>query len=384
MRGTRRKQPPDMPETKLSPSENPDAFFTTILNALAQGKTLTSAEAEAAFGIIMDGTLSAERIAAFLMGLRVRGEGAGEVLGAVTALRNRMIPVPQVPTDTIDVCGTGGDNYGTLNVSTAVAFVLAALGVPVAKHGNRAVSSRAGASDVLLALGVPLLADPAELSRQLNLHKLVFLAAPHHHPAMRHAAPVRKALGIRTLFNLLGPMVNPAGVRHQLIGVFAAEWLHLVVDVLHRLGSERVWAVCGQPDGETQGIDELTLAGPTRVVALENGSTHSLVVHAEMAGLPYAPVSAIRGGDAQHNAQALEALLRGAHGAYRDTVLLNAACALHVAGRRSILQGLQPDPQAFRECVADVSRVLDNGAALAVLNGLRTSSSGTHAQDMTG
>ena len=218
-----------MPQVTPSPTENPDAYFTTILNALAQGKTLTDTEAEAAFGIIMDGTLPTERVAAFLMGLRVRGENAGEVLGAVTALRRRMISVPQVPEGTIDVCGTGGDNYGTLNVSTAVAFVLAALDVPVAKHGNRAVSSRAGASDVLLALGVPLLADPAELSRQLNQHKLVFLAAPHHHPAMRHAAPVRKALGIRTLFNLLGPMVNPANVRRQLVGVFAPEWLPLVV-----------------------------------------------------------------------------------------------------------------------------------------------------------
>ncbi|MFT9331780.1 MAG: anthranilate phosphoribosyltransferase [Acetobacter persici] len=373
-----------MAEITLSPSADPDVFFTSILNTLAHGKTLTSAEAEAAFGIIMDGTLPAERVAAFLMALRVRGEDAREVQGAVTALRNRMVSVPHVPADTIDVCGTGGDNYGTLNVSTAVAFVLAALGVPVAKHGNRAVSSRAGASDVLQALGVPLLADPQQLSLQLNQHKLVFLAAPHHHPAMRHAAPIRKALGIRTLFNLLGPMVNPAGVRHQLIGVFAPEWLQLVVDVLHQLGSERVWAVCGQPVGETQGIDELTLAGPTRVVALENSTTHSLVIEAEMAGLPYAPVSAIQGGDAQHNAEALEALLRGAHGAYRDTVLLNAACALHVAGRRSILTGLQVNPQAFRESVADVSRVLDNGAALAVLTGLRTSSSGTYAQDKTG
>ncbi|MCP9318338.1 anthranilate phosphoribosyltransferase [Acetobacter persici] len=373
-----------MAEITLSPSADPDVFFTSILNTLAHGKTLTSAEAEAAFGIIMDGTLAAERVAAFLMALRVRGEDAREVQGAVTALRNRMVPLPHVPADTIDVCGTGGDNYGTLNVSTAVAFVLAALGVPVAKHGNRAVSSRAGASDVLQALGVPLLADPQQLSLQLNQHKLVFLAAPHHHPAMRHAAPIRKALGIRTLFNLLGPMVNPAGVRHQLIGVFAPEWLQLVVDVLHQLGSERVWAVCGQPVGETQGIDELTLAGPTRVVALENGTTHSLVIEAEMAGLSYAPVSAIQGGDAQHNAEALEALLRGAHGAYRDTVLLNAACVLHVAERRSILTGLQVNPQAFRESVADVSRVLDNGAALAVLTGLRTSSSGTYAQDKTG
>lgn len=373
-----------MSEPTSFPSDNPDVYFISILNALAHGKALTSTEAESAFGLIMDGTRPPEQVAAFLMGLRVRGERFEEVLGAVTALRRRMIPVLQVPVGTMDVCGTGGDNYGTLNVSTAVAFVLAALGVPVAKHGNRAVSSRSGASDVLQALGVPLLSDPEELSRQLALHKLAFLAAPHHHPAMRHAAPVRKALGIRTLFNLLGPMVNPAGVKRQLVGVFAPEWLPTVVNVLHQLGSEHVWAVCGEPDGGEQGIDELTLAGPTRVLALEKGTTHSFTVHPEMAGLSYAPVQAIQGGDAQYNAKALETLLHGAHGAYRDTVLLNAACALHVAGRRSILKGLQIDPQAFRECVADVSRVLDNGAALAVLNGLRTSSSGTHAQDMTG
>lgn len=373
-----------MPDASAFSEDTQDAFFTKVLNTLAQGRILTPAESEAAFGVIMEGTLPAERVAAFLMALRVRGETAEEVQGAVTALRRRMISLPQVPPGTIDVCGTGGDNYGTLNVSTAVAFVLAALGVPVAKHGNRAVSSRSGASDVLTALGVPLLADPAELSRQLARHNLTFLAAPHHHPAMRHAAPVRKSLGIRTVFNLLGPMVNPACVKNQLIGVFAPEWLPLVVNVLHRLGSERIWAVCGQPAGETQGIDELTLAGPTQVAALENGSSYTLVVEAGMAGLPSAPVSAILGGDAEYNAHALEALLNGACGAYRDTVLLNAACALHVAGKRSILRGLQIDPQALRECVADVSRVLDNGAALAVLNGLRTSSSGTHAQDMTG
>ncbi|MCG4271780.1 anthranilate phosphoribosyltransferase [Acetobacter senegalensis] len=374
-----------MSETSFSRGDNQqDAFFSAILVKLSNGLKLTAKEAEEAFGAIVDGSVSAERIAAFLMALRVRGESGDELLGAVTALRARMLPVPHVPAGTIDVCGTGGDNYGTLNVSTATAFVLAALGIPVAKHGNRAVSSQSGASDVLGALGVPLSADPQFLSAQLNAHHLVFLAAPHHHPAMRHAAPTRKALGVRTLFNLIGPLVNPAGIKNQLVGVFSVAWLSVIVDVLAQLGSERVWAVCGKPAEGGQGIDEVTLAGPTQIVALENGQKKSLILEPEMAGFAVTPVAAIKGGSAAENAAALEELLRGATGPYRDTVLLNAACALHVAGHTTILRGSEIDTQALRECIAEVSRPLTDGTALAVLNGLRTSSSKTHAENMTG
>ncbi|MFT8417346.1 MAG: anthranilate phosphoribosyltransferase [Acetobacter sp.] len=355
------------------------AFFTTILTRLAQHEQLSAAQAEAAFGSIMDGNVPPERIAAFLMALRVRGETQDELLGAVTALRQRMYPVPNAPANTIDVCGTGGDNYGTLNVSTAVAFVLAALGVPVAKHGNRAISSLSGASDVLAALSVPLSAQAEVLAEQLASHHVVFMAAPHHHPAMRHAAGARKALALPTVFNLVGPMVNPAGVKRQLMGVYSPQWLRPVTEVLARLGSECVWAVCGQPQDGQGGIDEITLAGPTQAVAFENGHIQTHQIEPDMAGLPYAPVSAIKGGDAQHNAQALEALLHGAHSAYRDTVLLNAAFALHVAGQRTVLRNGRIDPAALKNSVATAARSLDNGTAFAVLNGLRASPPDAHA-----
>ncbi|QEO18305.1 anthranilate phosphoribosyltransferase [Acetobacter vaccinii] len=356
----------------------PDAYDPTRLTAtllkLADRHDLDVGEAEAAFGAIMDGAVPPEHIAAFLMALRVKGETRDELLGAVTALRARMHPVPAMPEDTLDVCGTGGDHYGTLNVSTAVAFVLAGLGVPVAKHGNRAVSSRSGASDVLTALGVPLSPGAETHAAWMRDYRAIFLAAPHHHPAMRHAAAVRKMLALPTLFNLVGPLVNPAGVKRQLIGVFSPRWLEPIVDVLRTLGSERVWAVCGQPrDGKT-GIDEITLAGPTLAVALEQGQTCQFVIEPEMAGLAYAPVSAIKGKDAHHNAATLDALLHGAAGPYRDTVLLNAACALHIAGRVSILRNGHIDPTALQESVAQAAFSLDSGAALAVLNGLRSSS----------
>ncbi|MFT8655373.1 MAG: anthranilate phosphoribosyltransferase [Acetobacter papayae] len=364
-----------MSDTLSAVTADSHALFTAVLERLAKRESLSATQAEEAFGVIMDGAVSSERIAAFLMALRVRGETPDELLGAVTALRQRMNAVPDLPDNTVDVCGTGGDNYGTLNVSTAVAFVLAALGIPVAKHGNRAVSSLSGASDVLGALGVPLLADAASLRSQMQSHRAIFLAAPNHHPAMRHAAQARKALGLPTLFNLVGPLVNPAGVRRQLVGVFSPSWLRPVVDVLGRLGSERVWAVCGLPRIGHGGIDEMTLAGPTQVEALEDGRAYSFAVEPEMAGLAYAPVSAIQGGNAQHNAQALDELLRGAHGAYRDTVLLNAACALHVAGRISLLHEGRLDPHALKNGVAEAARSLDNGAALAVLDGLRAAGS---------
>lgn len=363
---------------------SPDEVFLSLLNRLCLGHRLNAHETEQAFGIIVEGSVSSERIAAFLAAMRVQGEGQEELLGAVRALRARMISLPTVPPDTIDVCGTGGDNYGTLNISTATAFVLAALGIPVAKHGNRAVSSRTGASDVLAALGIAPLDNLEALSNQLTQHHLTFLAAPHHHPAMRYAAPVRKALGIRTLFNLVGPLVNPASVQRQLVGVFSTKWLDTIVDVLSLLGSHTVWAVCGQPEGECQGIDEITLAGTTQVVALDQGQKYHFTLTPEMAGLQQAPISDIKGDDAVYNAQALLALLNGAPGAYRDTVVLNAACALHVAGRTKLLIDGKIDTKTLKESVSYVSRTLDDGSALAVLTSLRTSSASTHAPNVTG
>nr|WP_218061510.1 anthranilate phosphoribosyltransferase [Ameyamaea chiangmaiensis] len=340
---------------------------------MARGDVLDAASAARLFGRIMDGDISDIGIAAFLMALRTRGETSAELAGAVRAMRDRMIGLSDVPADTVDVCGTGGDGLGTLNVSTAVAFVLASMGVPVAKHGNRSQSSRSGATDVVAALGVGMPDDPLVLSRLLRDTGLVFLAAPNHHPAMRHAAPVRRGLGIRTLFNLVGPLSNPAAVRRQLIGVYDVAWLMPVVETARDLGATCVWAVHGET--ARGGTDELTLAGDNHVVGLDDGQIRTFTVTAEMAGLPSAPIEAIVGGDPRHNAQALEALLGGATGPYRDTVVLNAAVALHVAGRGGILDEGRIAPAALRDNVTRVGTALASGQALQVLRTLREASS---------
>ncbi len=351
-----------------------EAAFSEILRHVAQGLPLNASQSEKAFGLIMDGVAGDVRIAGFLMALRARGETADELLGAVRAVRARMKTVPDAPEGTIDVCGTGGDGHGTLNISTSVAFVLAALGVPVAKHGNRALSSRAGASDVLEALGVALRDDAAELGASLHEDRLAFLAAPLHHPAMRHAGPARRELGVRTLFNLIGPMCNPANVTRQMIGVSDPAFPNIIVSVLQQLGSEKVWAVCGEVPENTAAsnfIDEVTLAGATRVTALENNEVIHFELTPEMAGLNRAPVAAIAGGGAAENAIALEALLRGSTGPYRDTVLFNAACALHIAGRGSVLVNGKPDAHALRDLVAMAASAIDTGAALTALQTAR-------------
>lgn len=324
------------------------------LARVAGGETLTEAEAEAAFGVIMAGDATPAQIGGLLMAMRVRGETVAEIAGAVRAMRARMTAIA-APDGAIDVCGTGGDNAGTLNVSTAVTFVLAGAGVPVAKHGNRALSSRTGGSDVLAALGVNLDVPMERLADILRVANCVFLFAPRHHAAMRHAGPVRAELGTRTIFNLLGPLSNPAGVKRQLTGVFSPDWARPMAESLARLGSEKAWLVHGQ------GLDELTLAGENQVVALEDGSIRVFTVTPEQAGLARAPIAAIRGGDPAVNAAALTALLDGAPGAYRDTVLLNAAAALIVAGRTDDL----------REGVAIAAKVIDTGAARAALDTLR-------------
>lgn len=349
--------------------------FRAVLKHVATGEALTAAQAEEAFGLIMDGVIHEAQIAGFLMAMRVRGEHPAELLGAVRAVRARMTALHDPPADAIDVCGTGGDGHGTLNVSTAVAFVLAALGVRVAKHGNRALSSKSGTSDVLAALGVPLKDDVAVLGADLQDHRLAFLSAPHHHPAMRHAAGVRRALGVRTLFNLIGPLANPARVTRQLVGVPEPVWLTPVVDTLQGLGSVRVWAVCGDVPEATSGtsghVDEVTLAGPTHIESLEDGKRFHLILTPDMAGFQVAPISAIAGGGPAENALALTALLKGAHGPYRDTVLLNAACALHVAGKGRLIEGGAIVPAALKELVAMAASAIDSGAALAVLEKTR-------------
>ena len=325
-----------------------------VLARLATGATLSEAEAEDAFGVIMSGEATPAQIAGLLMAMRVRRETVAELTGAVRAIRARMLHV-EAPAGAMDVCGTGGDNTGSLNVSTAVTFVLAGLGVPVAKHGNRALSSRTGGADVLTALGVNVDVPLDRLAEVLRAASCAFLFAPRHHAALRHAAGPRMELGTRTIFNLLGPLANPASVKRQLTGVFDPAWARPMVETLANLGSTHVWLVHGQ------GMDELSVAGENQVTALRGGTIDSFTVSPEDAGLARAPVEAIRGGDATVNATALEALLRGTAGPYRDTVLLNAAAALIVAERAGDL----------REGVALAATSLDGGAALAALDILR-------------
>jgi anthranilate phosphoribosyltransferase len=325
-----------------------------ILARLAAGETLSAGDAEDAFGIIMSGEATPAQIAGLLMAMRVRGETVPELVGAVRAMRSRMLAV-EAPDDAMDVCGTGGDNAGTLNVSTAVTFVLAGAGVPVAKHGNRALSSRTGGADVLTALGVNVDVPLERLPAVLHAAGCAFLFAPRHHAALRHAAGPRVELGTRTIFNLLGPLANPARVKRQLTGVFDVKWARPMAETLAALGSERVWLVHGE------GLDELTVAGENSVVELRDGAIRSFTVTPEDAGLPRAPITAIRGAEAAVNAAALGALLRGAAGPYRDTVLLNASAALIVSGRANDL----------KTGVAMAASAIDSGAALAALESLR-------------
>jgi anthranilate phosphoribosyltransferase len=326
-----------------------------ILARLAAAERLSESESEDAFGIIMEGEATPAQIAGLLMAMRVRGETVPEMTGAVRAMRARMTAI-EAPEGAIDIVGTGGDAAGTLNISTTAAMVVAGCGVPVAKHGNRALSSRSGAADAIAALGISLDVPIERLSGVLRDAGMVFLMAPRHHASMRHAAGPRVELGTRTIFNLLGPLANPARVRRQMTGAFAPEWLRPMAETLKRLGTERAWLVHGQ------GLDELTLAGESHVVSLEaDGTFREFTVAPEDAGLPRAPAEALKGGDPAQNAVALEALLNGAPGAYRDVVLLNAAAALVVAGRAHDL----------REGAAIAARAIDEGAALGVLTRLR-------------
>ncbi len=330
------------------------ASLKPVLARLASGATLSAEEAEAAFDTVMSGEATPAQIAGLLMAMRVRRETVAELTGAVRAMRARMASMT-APPDAIDVCGTGGDNAGTLNVSTAVTFVLAGCGVPVAKHGNRALSSQTGGADVLAALGVNVDVALDRLPDVLAAAGCVFLFAPRHHAALRHAVGPRVELGTRTIFNLLGPLANPAGVRRQLTGVNDPAWLRPMAETLHALGTERAWLVHGQ------GLDELTLAGRSQVVALHDGAYREFSVAPEDAGLEHSPIEAIRGGDAATNAGALRALLHGELGPYRDTVLLNAAAGLIVAGAA----------QDLRSGAVRAAEAIDNGAAAAALDKLR-------------
>ena len=299
---------------------------------ISAGATLDADEASRAFDVIMSGDATPAQMGGFLMALAIRGETVAELTGGARSLRSRMVPMT-APDDAMDVVGTGGDGKGTLNISTATALVVAGCGVTVAKHGNRAASSRSGAADVLAALGVNLAADHRTVQRAIDEAGIGFMLAPLHHGAMRHVMPTRQELSVRTIFNLLGPLANPARVGLYLMGVAAEEWAEPFARVLRELGARRAWVV-----HSADGCDEMTLTSDNHVAILDNGSIAVTRVSAADAGLEAAPFEAIAGGSADENAAALAGLLDGRAGAFRDTVLLNAAAALTVAGRTSTLR----------------------------------------------
>ncbi|GAK32811.1 anthranilate phosphoribosyltransferase [Iodidimonas nitroreducens] len=323
-----------------------------IIARIADGHALDRAEARDAFRLIMDGAAEDVEIAAFLMGLKMRGETVAEIAGGADVMRANALPL-QAPPGTVDTCGTGGDGLGTYNISTAAAIVAAAAGVPVAKHGNRAVSSLSGSSDVLAHLGVAMDAPLDRVQGALDRFGLCFLLAPRHHEAMRHVALVRKSLGVRTIFNILGPLTNPAGAKRQLIGVYDQRWLKPLAETLGLLGSEHVWVVHGH-----DGLDELSISTESSVVSFRNGKLEEMTIRPEDFGLKRHPLEALKGGDAAYNAAALRDLLMGQPSAYRDVVALNAGAALMLGGGAA-------DVAAG---VAMAQNAIDSGKALALLN----------------
>lgn len=330
--------------------------FKPYLAKVATGAALTRDESRAAFDALLSGEVTPAQAGGFLMALRVRGEVIDEIVGAVTAMRDRMVKV-KAPQGAIDIVGTGGDHSGSYNISTLAAMVIAACGVPVAKHGNRAASSKSGAADVLISLGVGMGLSPEGLKHCLDETDLCFMFAQTHHASMRHAVAARVELGTRTLFNLLGPLSNPAGVKHHLIGVPSDIWLEPLARVLKDLGSERVWMVHG-----SDGLDEMTTTGPTHIVALENGELRRFSVSPADVGLKQATLDDLKGGDPDQNARALLNVLNGKKTPYRDVAVLNAAGALVVAGKAADLI----------EGVSLAEKALDNGDALAILERLIT------------
>lgn len=325
-----------------------------LMQKVATGASLSEDEIKDAFETMMSGVATPVQMAAFLMALRVRGETIPEITGAARLMRERMLPV-EAPPDAVDIVGTGGDGHNTFNVSTCAAIVAAGAGVPVAKHGNRSVSSLSGASDVLTALGVKIDVPPLTISRAIAQAGVGFMWAPMHHTAMKHWAPARAELGIRTIFNLLGPLANPAGVTRQVVGVFNAAWTEPIAEVLKNLGSVHAWVVHG-----SDGLDEITTTGPTRVTELKDGAIRSFEVRPGDADLPTATLEDLKGGDATVNAAAIRELLGGELGAFRDIVLLNAAAALIVGGKARDL----------REGAQRAARAIDDGSAARALDKL--------------
>ena len=327
--------------------------FKPLLARLADGATLTEEDAEDFFSACLRGEPTHAQVAAALTAMRLRGETVGEIAAGARAMR-RAASMLSIPYPTVDVCGTGGDGLHTLNISTAVGFVAAGGGLKVAKHGNRALSSKSGAADVLAALGVNIDATPAQQRRALDTAGIAFLFAPAHHGSMRHVGPVRAELGFRTIFNLLGPLTNPAGAQRQVVGVFSSRWIEPLARVLGVLGAERAWVVHGA------GMDELTTTGETEVAEWKDGAVRLFTVSPEAVGLDRARIEDLKGGDPAFNADALTRLTAGETGPYRDMVLLNAAAAFLVAER----------VETLREGIALGASVIDDGRARAALDAL--------------
>lgn len=329
----------------------------------AGGRHLSVDEAREAFDIMMSGEATAAQIGGFLMALRVRGESIAEITGAVSTMRDKMLPV-SAPDHAIDIVGTGGDASGSYNVSTCAAIVATGAGLTVAKHGNRALTSKSGAADTLVALGVNLELSPRGIAACIDQAGIGFMFAPGHHAAMRHVGPARVELGTRTIFNLLGPLSNPASVKRQLLGVFDREWVEPLAEVLRDLGSETVWVVHGD------GLDEMTTTGTTHIAALENGNIRTFEITPEQVGLERVSLDQLKGGDAHYNAGALMKVLQGTKNPYRDIVLLNAGAALVIGG----------EAEDIGEGIVKAGTAIDNGAALSALETL-IKTSNAHAKE---
>jgi anthranilate phosphoribosyltransferase len=332
--------------------------FKALIARVASGASLTRQEAATAFDRMMSGEATPSQMGGLLMALRVRGETVDEITGAVTTMRAKMLGV-KAPADAVDVVGTGGDASGSFNISTGAAFIVAGAGVPVAKHGNRALSSKSGSADVLHALGIKIELTPEQVGTCISEAGIGFMFAPAHHPAMKNVGPTRVELGTRTIFNLLGPLSNPAGVKRQMVGTFSKHWVEPMAQVLKNLGADSIWVVHG-----SDGLDEITTAGSTHVAALENGAVRSFEITPEDAGLQRVRPEALRGGEAKENAAALRDVLMGKRTAFREVALLNAAAGLMVAGRANDL----------KEAASLARKAIDSGEAGARLERLVSAS----------
>ena len=328
--------------------------FRALIGKVATGASLTQEESAHAFDKMMSGEATPSQMGAFLMGLRVRGETVEEIAGAVSTMRAKMTPVT-APADAVDVVGTGGDAAGSYNISTCAAFIVAGAGVPVAKHGNRALSSKSGAADVLSALGVNIELRPEGIATCIKQAGIGFMFAPSHHPAMKHVGPTRVELATRTIFNLLGPLSNPAGVKRQMVGVFARHWIEPLAKVLGALGSEKAWVVHG-----SDGLDEITTTGITHVAELSGGTVRTFDISPADAGLKSTKPGELKGGEAIYNAEALRAVLDGQVGPFREVAVFNAAAALLVAGKADNL----------KDAAALAAKSIESGSAKARLDKL--------------